>query len=101
MQPALQQHAGAAQLDHFFDFFVDGFERQNIAVLGAQGTIKRAERAIFRAEIRVIDVAVDLVGGDARVGFLAAHFVGRHADAEQIVGLKQIERFLWRQSHMS
>ena len=44
------------------------------------------------AEVGVVDVAVDLVGHDARIGFLAAHFHGRHADAHQVIGAKQVER---------
>ena len=99
MQAALQQHASAANLDHFFDLFVDRFERQNVAVFRAQRPIKRAERAIFGAEIRVVDVAVDLVGGHARIGFLAAHFVRRHSDADQVVGIEKFERFFWCDSH--
>ena len=99
MQAALQQNAGAAQLEHLFDLLVDRLEREQVAFLRAQRAVERAERAVFRAEIRVVDVAVDLVGGHARVGLLAAHFHRRHADADQVVGAKQIERFLWCQSH--
>ncbi len=101
MQAALQQNAGAAQLDHLLDLFVDRFEREDVAVLRAQRAVERAERAIFRAEIRVIDVAVDLIGGDARIGLLAAHFVRRHADADQVIGVEKIERFLRADSHES
>ena len=99
VQPALQQHARPAQLEHLLDFFVDRFERQDVAVFGAERAVKRAERAIFGAEIRVIDVAVDLVGGDARVGLRAAHFIGRHADADQVIGVEKIERFLRGEAH--
>ena len=99
MQAALHQHARAAQLDHLLDFFVNGFQRQDVAVFRAQRPVKRAERAIFRAEIRVIDVAVDLVGGDARVRLRAAHFVRGHADADQVIGIEKIERFLLRDAH--
>ncbi len=94
MQPALQQDAGAAELDHFDDLFIDGLERKQVTFLRSQRTIERAERAVLGAEIGVIDVAVDLVGDHPRVGFLAAHFHGGHADSDQIVGAKQVERFL-------
>ncbi len=96
VQAALQQDAGAAQLEHFFDLLVDRLEREQVAFLRAQRTVERAERAVLRAEIRVVDVAVDLVGGDARVRFFPAHFHRRHADADQVIGAEQIERFLWR-----
>ena len=101
VQPALEQDARAAHLDHFLNFFVDGFERQDVAVFRAQRAVERAERAIFRAEIRVIDVAVNLVGRNARVRLLAAHFVRGHSDADQVIGIEKIERFLWCQSHWS
>ena len=99
VQAALQQDAGAAQLDHFLDLFVDRLEREQVAFLRSQRAVERAERAVFRAEIGVVDVAVDLVGDHARVGFLAAHFHRRHADAHQVIGAKQVERFLLCQSH--
>ena len=99
VQAALQQDAGAAQLEHLFDLLVDRLEREQVAFLRAERAVERAERAVFGAEIRVIDVAVDLVGHHARVGLRAAHFHRRHADADQVIGTKQVERFLWCQSH--
>jgi len=35
-----------------------------------------------------------LIGGDARVGFFAADGIRRHSDADQVVGIEKIERFL-------
>src|SRR5580692_2180061 len=99
MQAALQQNSVTAQLDHFLDFVVNRFERQNVAVLRANRPVERAEGTIFGAEIRVINVAVDLIRRHARVGFAAAHFVRGHADADQVVGVKKIERFLFGDSH--
>src|SRR5580693_6086942 len=72
MQAALHQHAGAAQLDHLFDFFVNRFQRQDVAVFRTERAVKCTERAILRAEIGVIDVAIDLVGRDAWVCLRAA-----------------------------
>src|ERR1700678_3454467 len=99
MQAALQQNSVTAQLDHFLDFVVNRLERQNVAVLRANRPVERAEGTIFGAEIRVINVAVDLIRRHARVGFAAAHFVRGHADADQVVGVKKIERFLFGDSH--
>ena len=100
VQAALHQHTGAAQLDHLFDFFVNGFQRQDVAVFRAERAIERAERAIFGAEIGVIDVAVNLVGRHARVRLRAAHFVRGHADADQIIGIEKFQRFLLCDAHV-
>ncbi len=99
MQAALHQHAGAADLNHLPNFFVNRFERQDVPVFRAQRPVKRAEGTILRAEIRVVDVAVNLVGGHARIGLLAAHFVRRHSDADQVVGIEKFERFFLCDSH--
>ena len=99
VQAALHQNTCPAQFDRLLDFFVDRFEREEITVPCAERTVERTERTVFGAEVRVIDVAVDLVRRDAGIGLLAAHFVRRHPDANQVIGLKQVERFLWRQTH--
>ncbi len=99
VQAALQQDARAAQFKHFFNFFVDGFKRKQIAFLRAERAIECAERAVFGAEIRVVDVAIDLISRHARVRFLAAHLHRGHADTDQVIGAKQVERFLLCQSH--
>src|SRR5208282_2750225 len=68
MQPALHQYARAAQLDRLTDFFVDGLKIQDVALFRGgsfQWPVERAKGAVFRAEIRVIDVAVDDVGDHA------------------------------------
>jgi hypothetical protein len=54
----------------------------------------RAERAVLRAKICVVYVAIDLVRGDAPVGLLAPDFVRSHPDSDQIIGVEKIERFL-------
>src|SRR5258708_8690442 len=100
MQPALQQDAGTSELDHLLNLFINRLEREQVTFLRSQRTIKSAERAVFGAEIGVIDVAVDLVRGYAWIGFLAAHFHRRHPDPYQVIGAKQVERFLLRYSHV-
>src|ERR1700723_3223559 len=99
MQAALHQHTRAANLDHLPDLFVDCFERKDVAVFRPQRPVKRAERAILCAEIRVVNVAVNLISSYARVGFLAAHFVRSHSYADQIVGIKKLERLFLCDSH--
>ncbi len=99
MQTALKQNPGAAKFEHFFDLRVDGFERQNVAILRAKRAVECAKRAVFRAEIRVVDVAVDLIGGDARIVFLHSQLMRGHADADEIIGLEHFERLLFSNSH--
>src|SRR5207245_8739748 len=96
MQPALQENAGSAEREHFVNLLVDGFERKQITFLRAEGTVKGAKRAVLGAEIGVVDVAVDLIRGDARGGLLLADLIGGHADAQQVIGLEHFESLLWR-----
>jgi hypothetical protein len=98
MEATLQQDSRAAELEHLVDFFVDFLERQDVAVSRAERPVERAEGTILGAEIRVVDVAVDLVGHDARVVLLQAHLVRFHADADEVVGFQHFERLLFRES---
>jgi len=94
MQAALHEHAGAAELNGFADFFVDGVEVENVTVFGGgafQRAVEGAEGAVLGAEIGVVDVAVDDVG-DHALGMLgAADGVGFHADADEVVGVEERE----------
>ena len=100
MQAALQEDAGAAQLEHLVNFFVNGFEGEDVTVFRAEGAVKRAKRTILGAEICVIDVAVDLVGDHAWIVFLQAHLVRGHADAQQVIGFQHVQRFLFGQAQL-
>ena len=93
VQAALHQDAGAAQVDGLLDFLEDDFLRMHVAFGVAHGPVKRAKAAIFGAEIGVVDVAVDDVADHAFRMQLAADWVGGHADADQIVAAKQVDRF--------
>src|SRR6266550_7484540 len=84
MQPALHQYARSAKFDRFPDLFVDGVEFKDVAFLGGgslQGTVKRAEGAILRAEVRVVDVAINDVGDHALGMQFPAYCVRFHTDA--------------------
>src|SRR3981189_1488216 len=84
MQPALHQHARSSEFDRFSDLLVDGVEVEDVAFLSGgslQGTVKRAEGAILRAEVRVINVAIDDVGDHALRVQLPAHRIRFHTDA--------------------
>ena len=99
VQAALQQNSVAAEFEHLFDLSINFVEREDVTLFGAERAIERAEGTIFCAEIGVVDVAVDLIGGDARVGLLQAHLVRFHADAEQVIGFEHVEGLLFGQSH--
>src|SRR5438270_6677783 len=94
MQASLHQHARAAQLDRLTNLFVDRVEIENLSLFGLrsfQRTIKSAERAIFCAEIRVINVAIDDVSGDAFGMKAAANGIGFHPDSDQIIGAVEVK----------
>ena len=102
MQAALQQHAGAAQLDRLAHLVVNGVEVEDVSLrrqLALQRPIERAEGAVLGAEVGVVDVAVDDVGDHAFGMQAAAHRVGLHADADQVIGAKQLQRFSFGQGH--
>ena len=94
MQAALHQDAGAAQVEGLLDLLRRSISlRQDVAFGVAHGPVEGAEAAVLGAEVGVVDVAVDDVGDDAFGMQLAADGVGLHADADQVVGAEQVERF--------
>ena len=102
MQAALQQDAGAAQLHRLPHLVVNRFEVEDVAFLrqlALQRAIEGAEGAVLGAEVGVVDVAVDDVGDHAFGMQLAAHRVGFHADADQVIGAIHLERFSFGQRH--
>ena len=94
VQAALHQHAGPAQVERLLDFFEDLLLGQHVPFRVPHGAVERAEAAIFGAEVGVVDIAVDDVRDDALGMPLAADGIGLHADADEVVGTEQIERFL-------
>ena len=100
MQAALQQNPRPAKHQHLFDFFVNLFKRQNVAVLCANGPVKRAKRTILGAKIRIVDIAVDLVRHHPRIVFLEPLGVRLHPDTHQIIRLQHFNRRLLSQSHV-
>src|SRR5690242_16228379 len=94
MQTALHQDSRSPQIDRLLDLVEDYLFRQDVALSVPRRPVKRAEAAVLRAEVRVVDIAIDDVGDDAlRVPF-AADGVGLHTDPDEIVGAEQIQRFV-------
>src|SRR5208283_4868460 len=94
MQAALHQHSRAAHFDSLTNLLVDGFKIEDVSFFGFrafQRTIEGTEGAVFGAEVGVIKVAINDVSGYAFGVERAAQRVRFHADADQVVGTKQVE----------
>src|SRR6266852_7772323 len=97
MQAALQQNPSAPERKHLVDLPVDLLEWEDVAVFRAERPVKSTEGTVLRAEIRVIDITIDLVSGDARIVLLQAQLLSFHADADEVIGPEHIESLLFRQ----
>src|SRR6185437_6965216 len=104
MQPALHQHARAADFHRLADLSVDGLKIQHVS-LGASGAfhgcVKSAESAVFSAEVRVINVAVNDVSDHAFGVQLAPERVCLHAQPDQVVRVEVVKCLLFCQGHDS
>src|SRR5262245_12913130 len=94
METALHQDARSSQVQCLLDFVEDSRVRKNVTLRMAHRPVERAEAAILRAEIRVVDIAIDDITDHAFGMEFAAYSVGRHADSDQIIGGEQVRGFL-------
>ena len=69
-----------------------------LAVHGERA-VEGAEGAVLRAEVGVVDVAIDDVGDDAFGVEAAAHGVSLEAQADQVGGVEVVEGLLAGQGH--
>src|SRR5438309_11571266 len=102
MQATLHQNSGAAEFDGFANLVVDRIQIEDVPLFGFgsfQWTIKRAECAVLGAEVRVINVAIDDVSDHALGMQFTAHGVSFHADADQVIGAKQIYSLYFGEGH--
>src|SRR5437588_6568730 len=102
MQAALHQHACAAEFHRLANLVVDRFQIQDVSLFSfgsLQWTIKRAECAVLGAEVRVINIAIDNVSNHALGMQFAPDGVGLHADADEVIGAKQVESLLFGEGH--
>ena len=98
VQSTLHQNSGAAKFDRLFYLVVDSVEVEDVSLFrfwSFQGPVKGAESAVFRAKVRVINVAVDDVRDHTLGVQLAALRVGFHAQSNQVIGTEEIERLLF------
>src|SRR6266700_6647521 len=97
MEAALHQHSGATELDGLTNLLVDRIEFEDVSFFRLrpfQWTVKRAKGAILRAEICVINVAIDNVSDHALGMQLAPDGISFHTDSDQIVRAVEVERLL-------
>ncbi len=109
VKAALHQHAGAAHLLGFGDLFVDLFEVEDVALVGAgnvlsffgERAVEGAEGAVLGAEVGVVDVAIDDVGDYALGVEAATDGVGLEAQPDEVRGVEIVEGLLAGQRHKS
>ena len=93
MQPALKQNPGPAQINRFLNLVEDNFARKHITFRMPHGPIERAEAAVLRAEIRVVNIPVDDIRDHALRMKLPPQGVRLHPDPDQVVGIEHIDSF--------
>lgn len=69
---ALHEHLRAAERNRLFDFFVNLRQRDDVRIVVLFHAVKCAELAIDIADVRVIHIAINVVGDD----LVAATVVG-------------------------
>src|SRR3954447_13887649 len=101
MQSPLHQNAGTAQLYGFADLLEDCLARQHVSFAVPHWPVERAKAAIFCAEIRVVDVAIDDVADDTFRMNLPPNAICLHADSDQIIASEEISCLFTRHHHHS
>src|SRR5437660_11145082 len=89
MQPALHQHARAAERNRLVNLRANLVDRAHVGVGRARPAIERAESTHDIADVRIVNVSIDDVGNYVIRMTSLPHFVGRGADASYVVGLEQ------------
>ena len=100
VQSALHEDPRPAEIERLLDLFEDHFVRVEIPFSVAHRPVERAKAAVFRAEVRVIDVPVDDIGNDAVRMMFTPHRIRFHADADQIVGTEHLYGLLFGEGHL-
>ena len=89
MQAALHENLLSTEGDGLFDLAQQLFARKDVAFLALGRSVKRTKVTNGRADVRVVDVSVDIV---CTIGFrmhAARDGVGRTSQRGQILRLKQ------------
>src|ERR1700690_1901103 len=102
VESSLHEDARAPEFDGLADFFVNRIEVEDVPLFRRRAferAIEGAEGAILRAEVWVVNVAIDDVGDGAFRMQAAANGVSLHADSDKVVGVEQVEGLLFGQGH--
>ncbi len=83
MDAALEKDPGPAGGDGLGHLVGDLRELENIGVAGILGPVKGTEPTAIDTHIRVVDVAVDDVGGDTLLGLPPSHGIRRLTEFEE------------------
>src|SRR5260370_15745069 len=95
VKTALHQDSRSAERQRLIDFAEDRLERLHVSLRRPRRPIESAKRAVFRAEIRVVDVPVYLVGDHVARMNTPAERISLHSYADQVVGTKHVESLSW------
>ena len=96
MQAALHQNLIAAELDRFLNLLQQLVALEHVAFRMLRRAIERAEIADRRADVRVVDVAIDVVGANRLRMQPPRDGVGGAAERRQIVRFEQPHAFVRR-----
>src|SRR5437588_2007281 len=89
MQPALHQHARAAEGNRLVNLRANLIDRAHVCVRRARPAIEGAESTHDIAYIRIVNISIDDVGDDVIWMTRLANFVSRGADASYVVRFEQ------------
>jgi hypothetical protein len=81
--PSLEEDSRSSERQRLLDLLSDLVGRQDVPLGIPRLPVERAEGAPIDADVRVVDVPVDLVGGNARIVTLAPRPVGRFPELEK------------------
>ena len=84
MDAALHEDARAVERQRLLHLAADLLERQQVAFGIARLAVEGAEPALVDADVGVVDVAVDVVGGDRGIVEAVPHLVSGQAQVEQV-----------------
>jgi hypothetical protein len=88
VETALHENSSSAELNRLPDFLENHFMRKDIAFLTLGGTVEITKTTVFGAEVRVVDIPVDLITDD-RFGVEAlTEGIGVGAQGEKVRGFE-------------
>ncbi len=93
MEAALHHDRGPAQIERLLDLVVDLLAGEHICLGVSRLAVEGAEPAARYADVRVVDVAIDDVGGQGAGDEALAHFMGSRPHSEEVARAQQLQGF--------